>query len=1307
MTSSIASVLIVVDTHVDDYPSLIQGTFANADVIILDPHQDGVEQISRTLSQYKGLTSVQIISHGHEGSLQLGSVSLNATNVERYGSQLQQWSTALADQAEVLLYGCHVAAGMVGQAFVRRLSQIVNATIAASTTLTGNATKGGNWDLDFATGAITSQLAIHPTALEAYPSVLKDFNVNSYDSLREAILEANSNSEDDTIRFNSDIDLSGELPTISSNIEFIGNNYKISGADIYRVFAVDGSTTKVRFTNLTIEKGRAQGGDGTDQTTAQGGHAGNGLGGGLLVTNGDITLVNVTFDGNRAVGGEGGESIGSAGGNGGNGHGGAVYVAAGSLRISNTSFNNNIATGGLGGVGASNNNGQQGQGKGGGIYVASGATVIAERNPRYIGNDASSDLNIAGDDNNVFGSVTIVIPPTSLSIARAQSQITADATVSYIVTFDQDVTGVDPADFNLVTTGAIANASIASVSGSGKTYTVEVNTGTGNGDLRLDLKDDDSIKNGASVPLGATGTGNGAKTGQTYTINKTPPDVFSIDRKTAVLTAADALTYVVNFTQDVTGVDTGDFALVSNGIQGASISSVKKLSDRSYEVIVNSGTGNGQLGLNLVDNDSIRNLRQVVLGGTGTGNGNFTGQAYTIDKTAPLVSSIQRANPNPTNARTVNYTVVFSQNVTGVDGTDFRLVSGGAVRGAGISSVTQVDAKTYTVAVNTGSGDGSIRLDLRDNDSIKNTLGVVLGGRGEANGNFTWASYNLLKDSPRVSAVTLVNPNPTAASNVNYAVTFNQDVAGVDVSDFGVTAVGLTGSRVTSVTGSGRNYNVQVSTGSGSGTIALNVRDDDSIRNAVGAVLGGRGAGNGNFTGQSYTINKAAPRVTAINRLETNPTNAATVTFTAIFNENVLRVDPADFALATNGVTGANIASITRVNGSFYTIQVNTGRGNGTIGLNLVDNDSILNRLGTPLGGAGRGNGNFIGEVYRVDKASPTVRIVDVSPDPRRDKVNAITIDFNEAIQGFDITDLQLTRNGQQVNLSQATLTSDGGITWTLGNIKKLTNQKGDYVLSLAAGDSGITDAARNPLTQNVIESWTNLETVDACDPGIFRRGTEAADFLVGTEDEDTLLGSDGNDVLIGLECGDRLVGGSGKDSLDGGEGKDFLVGGTGNDILNGGIGQDTLKGGPGKDRFVFAGATQAEALSTSTVDAPDRVQDFKFSAKDKFQLDFDNNPRTRNRPRGLFNAGNVGGRTLGNAVRDAYADKNQDASGNQRLRGNEAVFFEWKNRTYLSVNNNSAGFAANRDLVVEVTGIQFKPGDANAGVLAVGNYFI
>ena len=111
------------------------------------------------------------------------------------------------------------------------------------------------------------------------------------------------------------------------------------------------------------------------------------------------------------------------------------------------------------------------------------------------------------------------VAPLVSSIVRASANPTGAASVDYTVTFDQVVTGVNAADFALTTTGAVAGASVTNVSGSGSLYTVTVGTGTGDGTIRLDVVDDDSIKNAGLTPLGGAGAGNGNFTaGEVYNI---------------------------------------------------------------------------------------------------------------------------------------------------------------------------------------------------------------------------------------------------------------------------------------------------------------------------------------------------------------------------------------------------------------------------------------------------------------------------------------------------------------------------------------------------------------------------------------------------------------------------------------------------------------------------------------------------------------------------------------------------------------------------------------------------------------------
>ncbi len=112
------------------------------------------------------------------------------------------------------------------------------------------------------------------------------------------------------------------------------------------------------------------------------------------------------------------------------------------------------------------------------------------------------------------------------------------------------------------------------------------------------------------------------------------------------------------------------------------------------------------------------------------------GAAYIFDLPTPTVLTSLRSNASPTTAASVNYIVSFSEPVTGVDISDFVLAKSSGVSGATVTGVSGGPAN-YVVSVNTGSGSGTIRLAVYDNDSIRNANNIPLGGAGAGNGNFT------------------------------------------------------------------------------------------------------------------------------------------------------------------------------------------------------------------------------------------------------------------------------------------------------------------------------------------------------------------------------------------------------------------------------------------------------------------------------------------------------------------------------------------------------------------------------------------
>ncbi|MBW4659247.1 MAG: DUF4347 domain-containing protein [Drouetiella hepatica Uher 2000/2452] len=174
-----SSALVVVDSTVDHYESLIQGIQPGAEVIVLDA-ADGVEQLTQAIAKRTNLNSLHIVSHGRSGEIHLGAIVLNTQTLKQYTQQIRNWAKALATNAEILLYGCEVAAGEAGRAFVQHMSQLTGVNVAASTTLTGSSAQGGNWQLEHITSGTSSTanprrvspLAFQSQTLATYPGVL-------------------------------------------------------------------------------------------------------------------------------------------------------------------------------------------------------------------------------------------------------------------------------------------------------------------------------------------------------------------------------------------------------------------------------------------------------------------------------------------------------------------------------------------------------------------------------------------------------------------------------------------------------------------------------------------------------------------------------------------------------------------------------------------------------------------------------------------------------------------------------------------------------------------------------------------------------------------------------------------------------------------------------------------------------------------------------------------------------------------------------------------------------------------------------
>jgi hypothetical protein len=68
----------------------------------------------------------------------------------------------------LLIYGCNVAAGDAGTELMEKLHQLTGANIAASQTKTGNASLGGDWNLEVTTNSHQATLAFDQSILAQY-----------------------------------------------------------------------------------------------------------------------------------------------------------------------------------------------------------------------------------------------------------------------------------------------------------------------------------------------------------------------------------------------------------------------------------------------------------------------------------------------------------------------------------------------------------------------------------------------------------------------------------------------------------------------------------------------------------------------------------------------------------------------------------------------------------------------------------------------------------------------------------------------------------------------------------------------------------------------------------------------------------------------------------------------------------------------------------------------------------------------------------------------------------------------------------
>ncbi|MBE9028586.1 DUF4347 domain-containing protein [filamentous cyanobacterium LEGE 11480] len=210
--------LICLDANLSELEVLRQGAIANSKIVELTVEYDGFSQIAESLAGLFHQTGelvreLHIVSHGAPGALHLASATIDAAALHQYAAVFATWNLYLDPNAAVYLYGCEVAAGAIGRMFVQQLSQALGRGVAASETLTGATTQGGDWDLAVRVGQVPQQLAFTTMMQQRYAGILNN-PVFAFDNLGAI------GSGTDLLYRNGDAAVTGDALKLTSNQTF-------------------------------------------------------------------------------------------------------------------------------------------------------------------------------------------------------------------------------------------------------------------------------------------------------------------------------------------------------------------------------------------------------------------------------------------------------------------------------------------------------------------------------------------------------------------------------------------------------------------------------------------------------------------------------------------------------------------------------------------------------------------------------------------------------------------------------------------------------------------------------------------------------------------------------------------------------------------------------------------------------------------------------------------------------------------------------------------------------------------------------
>jgi lipopolysaccharide export system protein LptA len=193
--------IVFIDAAVTDEAVLARAAAPGVTVVRLTASADGLAQIAAYLTAHHvhGLAAIDIVGHGADGALSLGSTLLDSADISAHAAALAAIGAALDAGGGIRLYGCDIAQDATGVAFIDAISKAAGGVpVAAAAGLVGSAALGGTWSLDVNTGGIAAPAPFTAQGLSAYPDLLPTSTVKLFYSADGSAQAGNNRIEEIT-----------------------------------------------------------------------------------------------------------------------------------------------------------------------------------------------------------------------------------------------------------------------------------------------------------------------------------------------------------------------------------------------------------------------------------------------------------------------------------------------------------------------------------------------------------------------------------------------------------------------------------------------------------------------------------------------------------------------------------------------------------------------------------------------------------------------------------------------------------------------------------------------------------------------------------------------------------------------------------------------------------------------------------------------------------------------------------------------------------------------------------------------------